>query len=41
MANGAATKRAVTVWDPLFEYIHGENSGLEDAIPGESLLKKG
>lgn len=40
MANGAATKRAVTVWDPLFEYIHGENSGLNDAIPGESLSKK-
>lgn len=27
MVNGDATKRAVTVWDPLFELLHGENSG--------------
>lgn len=27
MVNGAATKRAVTVWDPLFEMLHGHTSG--------------
>jgi hypothetical protein len=32
-ANGRFTRRAVTVWDPLFKMIHGENSGLEEAIP--------
>ena len=30
--NGAATKRACTVWEPLFELIHGENSGYVDLI---------
>ena len=38
--NGASTKRAITVWDPLFELIHGELSGLPDAIPGKSFPKK-
>ncbi|KAH8656812.1 hypothetical protein BGZ61DRAFT_500173 [Ilyonectria robusta] len=32
MANGAATKRACTVWEPLFEAKHQEKSGLPDAI---------
>ena len=40
LLNGAATKRSVTVWDPLFELIHGEKSGLPDAIPGKSFPKK-
>lgn len=31
--NGAASKRACTVWDPLFKMMHHENSELEDAIP--------
>lgn len=31
--NGYKTKRAVTVWEPLFRAMHGEDSGLEDAIP--------
>lgn len=30
--NGKFSKRAVTVWDPLFKKLHGENSGLPDAI---------
>lgn len=30
--NGPFTKRAVTVWEPLFKIMHGENSGLSDAI---------
>ena len=38
--NGKATKRAITVWDPLFELLHGELSGLPDAIPGKSFPKK-
>ncbi|KAH9238236.1 hypothetical protein K456DRAFT_1746414 [Colletotrichum gloeosporioides 23] len=33
MANGATTKRACTVWEPLFEVKHHERSGLPDAIP--------
>ncbi|KAI3394415.1 hypothetical protein diail_2827 [Diaporthe ilicicola] len=33
MANGDATKRACTVWDPLFELKHGEKSEIPDAIP--------
>ncbi|KAK3717075.1 hypothetical protein LTR37_006130 [Vermiconidia calcicola] len=37
--NGDATKRAITVWDPLFELNHGEMSGLPDAIPGKSFPK--
>lgn len=40
LLNGEATKRSVTVWDPLFELLHGENSGLPDAIPGKSFGKK-
>ncbi|KAJ9665476.1 hypothetical protein H2201_004358 [Coniosporium apollinis] len=31
--NGKFTKRAVTVWDPLFKMYHGELSELPDAIP--------
>lgn len=31
--NGHITKRAVTVWEPLFRMSHGEVSGLPDAIP--------
>ena len=31
--NGFKTKRAVTVWEPLFKAMHGENSELPDAIP--------
>jgi hypothetical protein len=31
--NGAISKRACTVWDPLFKMMHYENSGLPDAIP--------
>jgi hypothetical protein len=30
--NGAVSKRAVTVWDPLFKMMHSELSGLPDAI---------
>jgi hypothetical protein len=39
LMNGAATKRAITVWDPLFELSHGELSQLPNAIPGESFKK--
>ncbi|KAJ5698366.1 hypothetical protein N7462_000371 [Penicillium macrosclerotiorum] len=31
--NGHVTKRAITVWEPLFRMMHGEDSGLPDAIP--------
>jgi hypothetical protein len=31
--NGKFSKRAVTVWDPLFKMMHGETSGLADSIP--------
>ncbi|KAF2764544.1 NAD(P)-binding protein [Teratosphaeria nubilosa] len=31
--NGYRTKRAVTVWEPLFKMTHGEGSELPDAIP--------
>ncbi|KAJ5933465.1 Short-chain dehydrogenase/reductase SDR [Penicillium verhagenii] len=31
--NGRITERAVTVWEPLFEMMHGEKSGLPGAIP--------
>ncbi|RDW77008.1 hypothetical protein BP6252_05061 [Coleophoma cylindrospora] len=31
-ANGDASKRACTVWEPLFKMLHGENSDLETAI---------
>ncbi|KAE8383614.1 hypothetical protein BDV26DRAFT_287442 [Aspergillus bertholletiae] len=34
MGNGHITKRAATVWEPLFRLVHGENSDLPDAIPG-------
>lgn len=37
LLDGRHTKRSVTVWDPLFKLMHGENSGLPDAIPGEDL----
>lgn len=30
--NGDHSKRACTVWEPLFKSYHGENSGLPDAI---------
>lgn len=30
--NGAASKRACTVWDPHFQMLHHEESGLPDAI---------
>ncbi|KAI1623492.1 15-hydroxyprostaglandin dehydrogenase [Exophiala viscosa] len=33
LANGRFTKRAITVWDPLFKMLHHEGSGLPDAIP--------
>ncbi|KAI6785349.1 uncharacterized protein J7T54_006991 [Emericellopsis cladophorae] len=33
LRNGRFSKRAVTVWDPLFKMYHGEESGLPDAIP--------
>jgi len=32
LLNGRISKRACTVWDPLFKMMHGENSGLEEAI---------
>lgn len=32
-ANGAVTKRACTVWEPLFKTRHHEESGLPGAIP--------
>lgn len=31
--NGYKTQRAVTVWEPLFRMMHGEDSGMKDAIP--------
>lgn len=31
-ANGRFTRRSVTVWDPLFKLIHGENSELPEAL---------
>ena len=31
--NGKPSTRAVTVWDPLFKDLHGELSGLEEALP--------
>lgn len=33
LANGHVSRRAVTVWDPLFKMYHKESSGLSDAIP--------
>ena len=38
LGNGKATRRSSTVWEPLFEVLHGEVSGLEDAIPGKKLV---
>jgi hypothetical protein len=32
LGNGHVTKRAVTVWEPLFRMMHGEDSGLPDAL---------
>ncbi|KAK3071581.1 hypothetical protein LTR53_008350 [Teratosphaeriaceae sp. CCFEE 6253] len=37
LMNGKHSKRAATVWEPLFKVMHGEHSGLADAIPGEDL----
>lgn len=31
--NGRITKRAITVWEPLFRMMHGEDSNLPEAIP--------
>lgn len=31
--NGHITTRAITVWEPLFRMMHGEDSKLPDAIP--------
>ena len=31
--NGYKTKRAVTIWEPLFRMMHGEDSEMEGAIP--------
>ena len=31
--NGRVTTRAVTVWEPLFRMMHGDDSRLENAIP--------
>lgn len=31
--NGHITKRAITVWEPLFRMMHGEDSQLPEAIP--------
>lgn len=31
--NSRITKRATTVWEPLFRQMHGEDSQLPDAIP--------
>jgi hypothetical protein len=33
LMNGRYSKRAVTVWEPLFKISHGEISNLDDAIP--------
>lgn len=30
--NGHITERAVTVWEPLFRIMHGEDSNLPDVI---------
>ena len=32
LQNGHVSARSVTVWDPLFKMLHGEESGLPDAI---------
>lgn len=31
--NGRPSERSVTVWDPLFRDMHGEDSGLAEALP--------
>lgn len=33
LGNGHVTKRATTVWEPLFRQMHGEDSQLPEAIP--------
>ncbi|KAK4961497.1 hypothetical protein LTR10_001987 [Elasticomyces elasticus] len=38
LLNGAHTKRAITVWEPLFKLMHGEASGLEGVIPGDDFV---
>ncbi|KAK3614715.1 hypothetical protein LTR56_027071 [Elasticomyces elasticus] len=38
LLNGVHTKRAITVWEPLFKLMHGEASGLEGAIPGDDFV---
>lgn len=30
--NGRVTQRAVTVWEPLFRHLHGDDSRLETAL---------
>jgi hypothetical protein len=30
--NGRFSERSVTVWDPLYKMMHGETSGLPEAI---------
>lgn len=30
--NGRITKRAITVWEPLFRMMHGDDSELPDSI---------
>lgn len=32
LGNGTASVRSVTVWEPLFNMLHGENSGMAGAI---------
>jgi hypothetical protein len=32
-ANGRVSKRAATVWEPLFKMMHSEMSNISDAIP--------
>lgn len=31
--DGPYSKRATTVWEPLFKMMHFENSGLPEAVP--------
>jgi hypothetical protein len=35
-ANGKFSKRAVSVYDPLFKLFHGENCGLPDVVTEET-----
>jgi hypothetical protein len=32
-ANGRITKRSLAIWEPLFETMHHEKSGLPDSAP--------